>query len=156
MKNNDDKDSPDFDEDFDFKNLPENYFAKLFEETIAKPLKEIRTDHLISVINCQQRDGSMEIDKNVVWRFNIDPDEVQQMADDLECSADVDKLRLLSTAILLEILEQRFASEKESWETIAKFSQDWLGKVISTSFSTIYGANLQDWAKDYVEQISAY
>ena len=62
----------------------------------------------------------------------------------------MDKFLLLSTAILLRILEITFAFQRGEWESVVQKSQMWLKAAIRESKPRLYGKDLVIWVEEYV------
>jgi len=65
-------------------------------------------------------------------------------------AAPVDKFLLLSTAILLKVLELHFAQDMKSWKKVVKKSRRWMKNVLAKGKPRIHGEELMDWVGDFV------
>jgi len=72
-------------------------------------------------------------------------------ASDIEVDIIADRFLLLSTAIILQILEIRFSSERRTWAGIIRKSKDWMMEVIHEAKPRIHGKDLVTWAEGFVQ-----
>ncbi|SPD74799.1 hypothetical protein PITCH_A350008 [uncultured Desulfobacterium sp.] len=68
----------------------------------------------------------------------------------MEIDIKVDRFLLLSTAILLKILEIHFSAERQTWAGPIRKSKNWLTDVIHEGKPSIYGKDLMAWAEKFV------
>jgi len=80
----------------------------------------------------------------------LDLPELMKVATDMMVEVSVDKFLLLSTAILLKVLEIRFNSGKAIWEGVTEKSKNWLDDALKECKPTIYGENIMSWVEKYV------
>ena len=69
---------------------------------------------------------------------------------DIEVNVEVDKFLLLSTAIILQILELQFSSESGTWAGVIQKSKDWMANMLRNGKPRLNGADLMDWVEEFV------
>jgi hypothetical protein len=90
----------------------------------------------------------MEVSK----ALSLDLGEIKKTADLIKGSLHVNRFLLLSTALLLSVLELRFASERNTWEGAVKKSRDWLDGIMKRGKPKVLGVPLTEWARAYAER----
>ncbi|MCX7031453.1 MAG: hypothetical protein NTU62_15220, partial [Spirochaetes bacterium] len=59
--------------------------------------------------------------------------------------------RILSTAIVLAVLEQHFAAERSMWSAVTRKSKSWLAKTAKDRSLFLGGIPIAQWAADVVK-----
>jgi Ca-activated chloride channel homolog len=130
---------------------------KFFHKSFKHPrLKEKayegrRTDILMTILSDQRADGGMEFDEEIASFLSIELDEIKRIAEDIEVDVDVDKFLLLSTALLLGLLDIHFADLSASWKGVVKKSRDWYDFIEREGNPKISKKGLTKWTKKYVK-----
>ena len=70
----------------------------------------------------------------------------------MEGVPNADRFLLLSTALLLKVLEIRFAAERSTWEGVTQKSRDWLAAAVDGTEPAVAGTALTAWAAAFVEE----
>jgi Ca-activated chloride channel family protein len=106
-------------------------------------------DLVLLILSRQKAGGGIEMDMDVSKALGLDLDEIKKTADLIKGSLRVDRFLLLSTALLLSVLELRFASERSTWEGAVKKSRDWLDGIMKRGKPKVLGVPLTEWARAY-------
>jgi len=83
----------------------------------------------------------MEIDEEIAFALGIEVARIREIAEAIELAGPVDKFLLLSTAMLLQILELHFAQEVKTWKNTVKKREDmmvWVGDFVLKTLQVIY------------------
>ncbi len=136
--------------------LPKGIYKRAY--TADKDIEEVTKENvLIEILSCQMPGGGFEINIGLGNLLNINTQEIERLAQLVGLrQSDMDltgKIRLVSTALLLEILKVNFKDRSDSWESIVEKSQDWLSDIVKKSNPSVEGKPLMDFIKDYVEKI---
>jgi len=84
--------------------------------------------------------------------LGLNIEEIKKTADLIKGSIRVDRFLLLSTALLLSVLELRFASERNTWEGAVKKSRDWLKANLRSGEPKIFEMPLSEWVRAYADR----
>ena len=121
---------------------------------------EERLDLVLRVLSLQRPEGGLIIDKKTAQAFGIDLHEVEKAAGQMKLrTADyqgwrsLDPIALLSTAILILVLEQYFSMERPTWVNVVRKSESWLSEILSLGRPEISGQDLMSWAEGFVRNI---
>jgi hypothetical protein len=121
-----------------------------FASTVGKD-RDKKMDILMHILSLQKAGGGIELDERLSELLDLRMKHLQKMAKLIQGSMPVDKILLLSTAILLSILELHFRNVPEMWRSMVTKSRDWLDDVIKKSDPRIRGEELMVWAKEFVK-----
>jgi hypothetical protein len=113
-----------------------------------------KTDIVLSILSLQRAKGGMKLNKRVSQSLGIEKMQLKKIANEIETEIDVDKFLLLSTAILLQVLEFRFILEYDTWAGAIKKSRIWLDDVLNKGNPHIYGEALMLWVENYVRGLA--
>jgi len=127
-----------------------NRIAKKIIASIPCESKEEK-DPVLEILDTQKAAGGLELTVELAKLLEIDLNEFNKAVADLAIeSGEIDKTLLLSTAILLKILETDFASERSTWGKIVQKSQDWLGSVVLKYQIEVAGNNIHEWVEIFL------
>lgn len=135
-------------EDADFR---ESYFCLKTNDAhlVSAPREKINT--VLTILSVQRAEGGFLFDHQVAEALGIDEIEIKEYARDLTADLLVDSFLLLSTAILILILETYFEDQSSLWRGSIKKSQDWLDQFLKQAHPMIYGQDLSSWVEWYVK-----
>jgi Ca-activated chloride channel family protein len=136
----------------------------LFQESIPRdfssfkkvPISQVdhskiqTTDIVLAILSLQKADGGFNLDRPIAKLLRMDFDKIRIAAFDISVSIIADKFILLTTAILLEVLEIYFKELEEMWRGLAVKSQNWLDSCYQVGRPSIYGKDFKSWVKRYV------
>ncbi len=117
--------------------------------TRAARRRETDTDLLMFVLSLQRVDGGFDLATGDLKRFGISSSAIARAA----ASAPGDPaeaLRVLHTALVLALLEARFADARETWFSTVKKSRAWLKKASADWGPVLEGKTVARWAKAVV------
>jgi hypothetical protein len=111
-------------------------------------------DMLLSILSCQKADGGFELDEEVCELIGIELGEIKSIAKEMEVGVirALDKFAILSTAILLEVLEIHFSNTRDNWWSVTKKTLDWFNNITTAYSPRIHKKEVRVWAKDFVER----
>ena len=110
------------------------------------------SEPLLSILSLQRAKGGIELNEDVASLLGIDLKRIRQAAKEIQVGLKVNRFLLLSTAILLEVLESKLAADRPAWDRIVRKSADWLTDMVKRGNPAIHGENLTDWARQYVRE----
>ena len=61
-----------------------------------------------------------------------------------------DSFILLSTAIVLRLIEERFADLRDTWGAVVAKSEKWLESVLDTTQPMIEGDGFTEWVSEFL------
>ncbi len=111
-----------------------------------------RINIITEILSLQKAEGGMEFNDQLIMALDIDYEELIKIASHIEVDMEVDRYLLLSTAILLQILEVYFPRESILWKNIVEKSRNWLTHVLTTTKPKIEGRDIISWAEEYVRE----
>jgi len=114
------------------------------------PAPDGKRNLMLSILASQETLGGMEIDEKIAASLGIDVHRIRKMAEEIEVIVPVDRFLLLSTAILLKVLELHFAQETKSWKKVVKKSRRWVKSMLAKGKPRIYGEDLMTWVENFV------
>ncbi|MCX8028193.1 MAG: VIT domain-containing protein [Thermodesulfovibrionales bacterium] len=116
------------------------------------PSKEYRSDEdvVINILDLQRYSGGFEVDDNIAKMLNTTVSKLQELSEEIITEEKTDKFKILSTALVLCILESKYNQERSLWKRLVQKSKKWLETEIQRTKPTLQGVELMKWAKDYV------
>jgi len=123
-------------------------------ERSEKPRRDPKTDIVLSILALQKADGGLELSPEVASLLNLEIKEIRSLAKEIEVKKETDTFLLLSTAILIRILETRYAAARSIWEGVVRKSRRWLADAIAHSKPTLHGKDLETWIEEFLRDTS--
>ena len=114
------------------------------------PAPDGKRDLMLSILASQETLGGMEINEEIAIGISIEVDRIRKMAEEIEVTVPVDRFLLLSTAILLKVLELHFAQDMKSWKKVVKKSRRWMKNILAKGKPRISGEDLMTWVENFV------
>ena len=111
-----------------------------------------KTDMVLEILSLQKAEGGMELNERVARLLCINYEQLKGIVSDIEVEIEVDKHLLLSTIILLQVLETYFSKESNLWRDIVAKSRDWLLLLLSQAKPKIGGRDITSWVEKYVQE----
>ncbi|OHD67153.1 MAG: hypothetical protein A2177_11080, partial [Spirochaetes bacterium RBG_13_68_11] len=105
------------------------------------------TDLLMALLSLQRADGGFDLDDATLVRLGIEPVEIVKTVTGLPGEKQA-ALRVLHTAIVLAVLEERFADERETWFATTRKSRTWLKQATDRWGPVAGGKTVTQWAKE--------
>jgi Ca-activated chloride channel family protein len=121
-------------------NKPRSKPTKLF------PVK----DNLVALLAVQRMEGGFNLDAKLAACFKLKLNEIQAAGGRLENAGGEDVFFLVSTALVLALLERFFADSTDVWKPVTRKSHRWLDRIIKRLNPKIDGQPLTEWAHKYV------
>ena len=140
-----------------------NYFARaqfttaetfeaepiLIPETAVARINQ--KNSLFAMLALQRAEGGFELDEAVTKIIGLSYDNLKGYAARMVGQGRFDRWVLLSTIIVLRVLEREFASDRTVWYDLIQKSQKWYENELSRVRPSIDGMDLADWADDYIQ-----
>ncbi len=104
------------------------------------------TDLLMELLSLQRVDGGFDLDDATLRKLGIEPARIAAAAKDLPGDRKT-ALRALHTAIVLAVLEARFADARDTWFAAVRKSRTWLKQAAGGWGPAIAGHTVDDWAR---------
>jgi hypothetical protein len=111
-------------------------------------------DLLMELLSLQRVDGGFDLDEAMLERLGIEPADVAAAAKAVPGDRNAAR-RALHTAIVLAVLETRFADERGTWFAAVRKSRTWLKKTAGGWGPVVNGKTLDQWAKEAAVAASA-
>ncbi len=105
------------------------------------------TDLLMALLSLQRVDGGFDLDDATLVRLGIKTVEIAKAVTGLPGEKQA-ALRVLHTAIVLAVLEARFADERETWFAAVRKSRTWLKQATDGWGPVAGGTTVAQWAKE--------
>jgi Ca-activated chloride channel family protein len=125
-------------------------YGESFETQVDERQSDL--EFVFKILTSQRAEGGIMLDERLSGYFGLDYKELQHLAGEIEVAVSVDKFFLLSTAILLIVLDNRFASLSQAWLRMAQKSKDWLMDVVKKGAPRIRGRDLMPWVDEFVRK----
>jgi hypothetical protein len=125
-------------------------YGESFETQVDERQSDL--EFVFKILTSQRAEGGIMLDERLSGYFGLDYKELQHLAGEIEVAVSVDKFLLLSTAILLIVLDNRFASLSQAWLRMAQKSKDWLMDVVKKGAPRIRGRDLMPWVDEFVRK----
>ncbi len=115
-------------------------------ETIPLEIPSSDTDLVLAILATQKADGGMELTKELAELLDLDYMEFKNAVTKLTLpNPQIDAHTLLSTTVLLQVLESRFISHSSTWSKVVKKSRKWMQK-ITTKYQVMIGnEDMHSW-----------
>ncbi len=110
-------------------------------EPVVDTAKEIL---MTEILSRQRAEGGFEVDDELArkldLRFNV-----REAAQKIVTATDVDKFTLLSTAIIMALLEENMRDIRDCWEGVIEKTRAWFASNLHAGAPTIDGMHLTRW-----------
>ena len=107
---------------------------------------------LMDLLSLQKAEGGFDFDSKLVELIRLPALELNTIALKIQLTGKADRLVLLGTALVLQILEQKFSYRKGEWGAMVQKTSEWFNQEIKAALPTINGVSLVDWASDFVKR----
>ena len=105
------------------------------------------TDLLMAILSLQRVDGGFDLDDAMLRRLGIQRAAIESALAGLPNDRK-SALRVLHTAVVLAVLEERFADARDTWFAAVRKSRTWLKQATDGWGPTIGGTTVARWAKE--------
>ncbi len=127
--------------------------ARRSRSRLKPPLDEERLEaSLLKILALQLAEGGFEIDRGVGSMLGIRVRDLRKMAKEMEVNVEVDRFRLLCTALIVHVLGAHFAGLRDQWEGAAEKSVRWLDDKVKRGNPTIKREPLMEFAADFARK----
>ena len=110
-------------------------------------------DVLMSILSLQKAEGGFEIDRVVSRRMGITIGELKKLSRKIKVIEKADMLTLLSTAIILRLLEKFYSDREDEWKDLVEKTGRWYKNEVSRTEPGIDGVRLEDWAAQFIKTL---
>jgi Ca-activated chloride channel family protein len=111
-----------------------------------------RQDILLKMLELQQAGGGFDLDNVVAGRLGLKIKDLRKLAEKIEVDVEVDRFRLLCTAVILKTLAIHFAAARPVWEGAAAKSIKWLNHIVTEGSPRLEKKLLMEWADDFTRR----
>jgi Ca-activated chloride channel homolog len=133
-------------------NNPLAYFRKAAEGIHNLLSQRKKSDPLLEILSQQKLGGGFNINKRICDILQISDSKLRSIADDIKMKKSVDRMEILTSAIILSFLELKFGDRKDEWEGVVSKSRIELEERIKDVNPTIDGEPLLDWVKKFIKE----
>jgi len=105
------------------------------------------TDLLMAILSLQRVDGGFDLDDAMLRRLGVEPAKISAALAGLAGDPKM-ACRILHTAIVLAVLEARFADARDTWFAAVRKSRTWLKQATDGWGPAIGGKTVAQWAKE--------
>ena len=116
-------------------------------------MKTSRTDVLMNILSKQFSGGGFEIDDDLMKALGIPLSTVQRGVKSFHGAEGDLRGLLVGTALVLAVLEVRFADMVDQWGGLVVKSREWLKKQAAVQDLKVGRKGLVDWARDQVSKL---
>jgi Ca-activated chloride channel homolog len=110
-------------------------------------------DVLMKILSLQSVEGGFAIDNEAAEMMGMSLLDLKEIAQRIEVNSETDRLLLLSTALILLLLEKHYASMGDDWRSVIRKSEKWLKEELSRTEPRIETRSLLDWAADFSKNL---
>lgn len=107
---------------------------------------------LFSILTSQRADGGFDLDRDLCYVIGLGYEDLQECAKRMVGQGRFDRWVLLSTIIVLRVLEEDFSSIRAIWYDVTQKSRDWYLVQEFRVKPSLDGRNLPEWAIDYIRK----
>lgn len=111
-----------------------------------------KSDPLLDILSQQRLGGGFNMNRRIGDILQISDSKLRSIADDMQGKNKVDRLEILTTAIILAFLELKFGDRRDEWEVVVSKSQRELEDQIKNVNPTIDGKPLLEWVKKFMKE----
>ncbi len=140
--------------------------ANLKKEKYKVTQESSRDDLVLHMLSLQKTTGGFEIDQDFARILGYTMRSLREMGKNISTKGDEDKYVILSTSIVLAVLERDFADKKDYWGSVVEKSNRWLlqiGKrkgllsiLFESSPPVINGMTLSNWTEAFLKGKQVY
>jgi Ca-activated chloride channel family protein len=121
------------------------------EEEFSRWISPSTEDLPFLLLKKQQVGGGFALDEETAVLLELDFSELVKLAGRITLAGEGDRWRLLSTALVLHVLETRYGDRRDLWEGLVKKSAFWLQHQVETMGPVIDGRELTVWVGDFLK-----
>jgi hypothetical protein len=132
-----------------YKPVPPSPNSNIISDGGTVPGSSDRDDLLMQILSLQQAEGGFKFTKAIAKLLNLSFDAMKEAANRLVMNRETDKIILISTAVILTILQDRFTKEEHFWRPVVRKSETWFIAELASVVPKIDGKAITDWAKEF-------
>jgi len=118
---------------------------------VAIPHKDLV---MYDILASQQAGGGFAIDITLADTLGLSFANLQSIAQKIKTKGKSNNWILLSTAIILYVLEKEFSKQRSSWDNVIQKSKKWFEIEVVRVKPSVEGEPLSKWVKKYVDKTS--
>lgn len=123
--------------------------------TRRRTARDDRHGRLIAILASQSVEGGFELDESRTRIIGLSYTDLRDCAKRIVAQGQIDSWILLSTIIVLRILEKEFSSMIAIWYDVTQKSRDWYQHQVFMCKPLLDGRDLQEWVDDYIARNKA-
>ena len=122
------------------------------KRTAASARGEKKTDLLMDILSHQEAGGGLRLDAKLARAMGLKITDIKKIAGRMDVEGKVDRLLLVSTALLLATLSEHFADRMNIWSNTLQKTSVWFDEARKKNNPNIAGAPVWKWAITYVRK----
>jgi Ca-activated chloride channel family protein len=126
-------------------------FRKVSSAAVKVAENEDPLTIVLAILSTQTAEGGLRLEQKIMTLLGLEEKEIELYVRELKVDQSVDADLLLSTTILIRILEIYFEEQAHIWNGALKKSRDWLNEMLKKKRSMLQGQDLSTWADHYVK-----
>ncbi|HEY3278705.1 MAG TPA: hypothetical protein VGJ94_18980 [Syntrophorhabdaceae bacterium] len=107
-------------------------------------------DIILKILSVERFEGGFQMDTPLAVMLGLSAVDLMKLSKKIMGRQKMNRFLVLSTAIVLEILEKRYLNEKTEWSAVVDKSKKWLDREISEKSPMIEHTALLKWTERYV------
>jgi Ca-activated chloride channel family protein len=114
---------------------------------LSRAMASENTRMLMKILACQQAEGGFEIDAELAKMMQLRVRDLRKLADEIRVDIEVDRFRLLCTALVVNLFATKLAASRDIWEGPADKSIRWLKAKVKRGRPRLKDKPLMDFVK---------
>jgi len=119
--------------------------------TPKRAVHEDQYDRLLSILAAQRAEGGFELDRDMARVIGLGYEDLRECRKRIAGQGRFDRWVLLSTIIVLRILDAEFSYMRAVWYDVTEKSRNWYRAQESVVKPSLDGKDLHVWADDYIK-----
>jgi len=111
---------------------------------------------LREILTCQEWSGGLALDAGLAALLGLNLEEIEEKAAEIQNVGSEDPWLVISSAILLNVLEICFGGERDQWVGVTRKTSDWMRYVIAVENPLLDGMPIMAWAEHYVRKTNVH
>jgi len=111
---------------------------------------------LREILACQEWSGGLSLDTRLATLLALNLEEIEEKAAEIQNVGTEDPWLVISSAILLNVLEICFGGERDQWVLVARKTSDWMRYVTAVENPLLDGMPIMVWAEHYVMKTNVH
>jgi Ca-activated chloride channel family protein len=107
-------------------------------------------DLMLHLLSLQMPDGGFKVSSRLLQTLELTSEQYDKVVKSIQLNGEVDRGLLLTTALVIAILRNKFPTDSSIWNSVVRKSEKWLDDNMHKAQPIIVGRKLTTWADDYV------